>query len=540
MTRSVDLPHNRVPSAVPAPRGTAGRGRSVVVRTTEGRIAGERLDEVTVFRGVPYAAPPVGPLRFASPVPPQPWTGIRDATRFGAPSLQTDYVPGSSEDCLYANVWTPGIRGRRPVLVYIHGGGWTVGAGSEPDYDGTRPAVHGDLVVVTFNYRLGLLGWGLHETLVDPRTGSFGNWGLQDQAALLRWVQANAAAFGGDPENITVAGTSAGGSSTWQLSLLPELRSVIRRAVPISAKHVWNPASSTTPAESRAVYAALARRFGRTVDTLRSVPGVELKDAWEDIFSGDPEDRPHTGWREYRGPVPDGQWMRGFDHDLPTPRVPLLVLYCRTEGTFFTTGPGYPYPGPLPEDEAGLRAAVAMVLRKCRTTVTAELVENCLAHYREAAVADGLPQDPVALWTEIWGDSLFRHQILRQTERHARRGRSPVHLAEFAHPLRPPHRGTPHEATSKFLFGSHTLDHNAPAYGDGPPEHRISGLLIDLVASFARGETPHSPHAPAWKAFTPARRHTMIIGGERLAVLAEPVKERQLRYWDRIGHPPRP
>ncbi|MET8824599.1 carboxylesterase family protein [Streptomyces sp. NPDC004610] len=534
MPHSLDLPPGS--ARPPAPPGS-GRD-TVVVRTSEGRIAGERLDEVTVFRGVPYAAPPVGPLRFASPVPPQPWTGIRDATRFGAPSLQSDYLPGSSEDCLYANIWTPDVRGRRPVLVYIHGGGWMLGAGSEPDYDGAHPAARGDLVVVTFNYRLGLLGWGLHEALTDPRTGSFGNWGLQDQAALLRWVQANAAAFGGDPGNITLSGTSAGGSSTWQLALLPELAPVIRRAVPISAAHVWNPASTTTPAESRAVYATLARRFGRAVEDLRGVPGADLKDAWEELFAGDPADRPFTGWREYRGPVPDGHWMRGHDHELPTPRIPLLVLYTRTEGSFFTTGPGYPYPGPLPEDEAGLREAVAMVLRKTRATVTDALVEGCLAHYREAAVADGLPEDPVALWTEIWGDGLFRHQILRQSERHARHGRSPLYLAEFAHPVRPPHRGTPHEATSKFLFGSHRLAVNAPHYGDGPLERRISGTLVDLVASFARGERPHSPGTPDWRPFTPAGRATLTLGGADIAVLGEPAKERQLRFWDRIGHPP--
>ncbi|MET8982252.1 carboxylesterase family protein [Streptomyces sp. NPDC004539] len=511
----------------------------MIVRTTAGRVAGERLDGVTVFRGVPYAAPPVGRLRFASPVPPQPWSGIRDATRFGAPALQTDYLPDSSEDCLYANVWTPDVQGRRPVLVYIHGGGWMIGAGSEEDYDGARPAVRGDMVVVTFNYRLGLLGWGLHEDLTDTRTGSFGNWGLQDQAALLRWVQANARAFGGDPENITLAGTSAGGSSTWQLSLLPELRSVVRRAVPISTKHVWNPASSTTPAQSRSVYRTLAKQFGRTVGELRGVPGTDLKDAWEALFSGDPAARPFQGWHEYRGPVPDGQWMRGFDHDLPTPRIPLLVLYCRTEGTFFTTGPGYPWDGPLPEDETGLRAAVASVLRKCRTDVTAEMVEDCLAHYREATAAEGLPGDPVALWTEIWGDGLFRHQILHQARRHARHGHSPLYVAEFAHPLRPPHSGTPHEATSKFLFGSHALSRNAPAYGDGPLERRVSDTLIDLIASFARGEEPNSAHAPAWKTFTPDQPNVMVVGGEDVAVPGEPGKQRQLRYWDRIGHPPR-
>ncbi|HZG05449.1 MAG TPA: carboxylesterase family protein [Streptomyces sp.] len=518
----------------------AGGSDSVVVRTTAGRVAGERTGGLAVFRGVPYAAPPVGGLRFASPRPCEPWRGVRDATVFGPPALQTDYLPGSSEDCLYANVWTPDVNGRRPVLVYIHGGGWFLGAGSEPDYDGARLAAHGDMVVITFNYRLGLLGWGLHEAFTDTRTGSFANWGLQDQAALLRWAQRNAAAFGGDPANITLAGTSAGGSSTWQLSLLPALRGVIRRAVPISAKHVWSPASSTSPAESRAVYELLARRLGTTVDGLREVPATALKDAWEELFSGDPAGRPVQGWREYRGPVPDGRWMRGYDYALPTPGVPLMAVYCRTEGSFFTTGPGYPFPGPLPGTDAELREAVRAVLLKGAVKVSDAQVEDCIRVYRAAAAAEGRPQDPVSVWTEVWGDGLFRYQILRLAEKHARRGRSPLYLMEFAHPVRPPYSGTPHEATSKFLFGSYTRSVNAPAYGDGPLERTVSDTLIDLVASFARNGTPGSAHAPSWPVFSPGRPTTMIVGGPEVARIGEPGKTEQLRYWDDGAWVPRP
>ncbi|WP_430478952.1 carboxylesterase/lipase family protein [Streptomyces sp. P11-1] len=529
-----------VPAAAAAPSHRAPRPRSgsVVVRTTEGRIAGERQGDVTVFRGVPYAAPPVGPLRFASPRPAEPWNGVRDATAFGAPALQTDYLPDSSEDCLYANVWTPGTTGRRPVVVYIHGGGWFLGAGSEPDYDGAKPAARGDMVVINFNYRLGLLGWGLHEEFTDPRTQSFANWGLQDQAALLRWVQANAAAFGGDPGNITLAGTSAGGSSTWQLSLLPQLRGVIRRAVPISVKHVWNPASSTTPQESREVYALLASRLGTTVAGLRTVPGLDLKAAWEELYSGDPADRPVNGWREYRGPVPDGQWMRGFDHELPTPQIPIMPIYARTEGSFFTGGPGYPYPGPHPTNDAELREAVFMVLRKGSARVGYRDVDQAIAFYRKAAVRGGLPQDPMSIWTEIWGDGLFRYQIVRLAERHAREGRSPQYLMEFAHPVRAPFSGTPHEATSKFLFGSHALPANEPAYGDGPLERQVSDTLIDLVASFARTGRPSAPNAPVWPEFAPLRPTTMVVGGPDVARLSTTFKADQLRYWDRAGWVP--
>ncbi|WP_208618638.1 carboxylesterase family protein, partial [Streptomyces europaeiscabiei] len=248
--------------------------------TSAGPVAGERTGRVAAFRGIPYARPPLGELRFASPRPPVPWREVRDAVRFADVSFQSSIpsrpVPPCSEDSLYANVWTPHTRGSRPVMVYIHGGGWQAGAGSMPAYDGARLAARADMVVVTFNYRLGVLGFGLHEDLTDPLTGDFANWGLQDQQALLRWVRLNAAAFGGDPDNITVCGTSAGGASAWQLALLPGLRGLIRRIVSISPSHVTPPATSLTPEDSRTVYRAVARRLGTTVAGLREVPAEAL------------------------------------------------------------------------------------------------------------------------------------------------------------------------------------------------------------------------------------------------------------------------
>ncbi|MGW7002546.1 carboxylesterase family protein [Streptomyces sp. NPDC054933] len=581
---------------------TARHPSDVVVRTTEGLVAGERCREFTVFRGVPYARPPLGALRFASPRPPVCWEGVRDATRFVPPFLQRG-VPESREDALYANVWTPDVRGSRPVLVYIHGGGWQIGGGELPTYDGARPAVRGDLVVVTFNYRLGPFGFGLHEDLADPETGSFANWGLQDQAELLRWVRRNAAAFGGDPDNVTLSGTSAGGASAWQLALLPEVRSLIRRIIPISPCHVWEPAVALTAEDSRTVYAAIARRLGTDVRGLRDVAAGALLDAWQTVFSGSPLTRVVDSGREYRGPVRDGRWMRGFDHQLPAPGVPTMVVYTRTEGAFFTV-PGLsalPVP-PAPTNEAELRAAVAAVLDKRAVGVPERLVDDCLATYREATAADGLRLDPVSLWTEIWGDGLFRYPILRLAEKHAGDEERPSaeehasadeqagdgtraqYVMEFAHPTRPPAFGTPHEATSRFLFGTYGIPENAWAYGDGPLERRISDIFIDLVAAFARDDVPSAVGVPDWPVFHPGRPTTLILGAEtdggteatgpaestgtaegsqatgttappgtpqtpeptngpptpRVARLAATPHQRQLRFWDDVGWVPRP
>ncbi|CAM5686708.1 carboxylesterase/lipase family protein [Streptomyces aurantiogriseus] len=524
-------------AAVPAVASAASSAAGPVTRTTAGRIAGERAGRTVVFRGVPYAQAPTGALRFSSPRPPRPWRGVRDATRFAPPSYQS-VMPGSSEDSLYANIWTPDLKGSRPVMVYIHGGGWFVGAGSHPLYDGQRPADRGDMVVITFNYRLGAFGWGLHEDLTDPATGSFANWGLQDQAALLHWVRANAAAFGGDPDNITVCGTSAGGSSAWQLSLLPEMRTVIRRIVAISTAHAWTPAVGLTAADATETYERIAHRLGTTVPGLRHADAASVKDAWEALFSGPPEKRALGSGREYQGPVVDGRWMPAFDHERPTPGVPVLSVHTRMEGSFFT-GPGSPTPQPAPTDETELRTAVRNVLLKGVPEVPGTLVERCLADYREAAAADGLPDDPLTLWTEIWGDGLFRRPVVRFAERHARIGTSPLYVMDFGHPVYPPHFGTPHEATSRFLFGTHRLPEEAPVYGDGPLERRISDTFIDLVSSFARGQAPAAPGVDPWPVFAPGRPSALVLGGPDVARIGDIPKSRQLRFWDEAGWGPR-
>lgn len=518
---------------------TSNDSRVSLTWTTSGRIAGERTGGLTIFRGVPYAQPPCGPLRFSSPRPAAPWTGIRDATTF-APVFVQDGAGDSGEDALYANIWTPDTRGSRPVLVYIHGGGWAVGGGSVPTFDGAAPARRGDMVVVTFNYRLGPFGWCLHERLADPETGLFANWGHQDQAALLRWVRSNAPAFGGDPRNITLCGTSAGGAGAWLHALDPEFRDIVRRVIVISAMHPWQPAASLTPDDARTVVELMARHLGTSVPGLRRAPTAAVQRAWRELFSGDPGTRPVKSGREYRGPIADGVLISGFSHERPTQNVPIMTIYMRTEGSFFTSpgSPSFPPPPPPPTDERGLRAAVRDVLSKGTADVTDDEVAGCLAAYREAAKDEGRDLDPMRLWTEVWGDVLFRHQIMRLAERHARVGTTPQYVMEFAHPARAPFFGTPHDASSKFLFGTHRLPANAPIFGAGPRERLISETFIDLVATFARDGVPRSRNTPDWPIFAPERTRTMILGGELTADVAAPTKLRQLRFWDQLGWMP--
>src|SRR5262245_16387696 len=207
----------------------------LLVRTTAGDLRGAHENGIAVFRGVPYAAPPVDELRFAPPRPVQAWPGVRDARKDGpiAPQLRSrlahvmgDFEPPQSEDCLTLNIWTPATDAKkRPVLVWIHGGAFASGAGSLPWYSGERFAANGDLVAVSINYRLGALGF-LCLPGVSP-----GNLGLLDQVAALRFVRDNIAAFGGDPDNVTVVGQSAGAASIAILMTMPHARGLFRRAI---------------------------------------------------------------------------------------------------------------------------------------------------------------------------------------------------------------------------------------------------------------------------------------------------------------------
>jgi para-nitrobenzyl esterase len=219
-----------------------------------------------------------------------------------------------------------------------------------------------------------------------------------------------------------------------------------------------------------------------------------------------------------------------------------MTVFNRTEGSFFTDplSPSYPPAPPAPTDDAGLRRAVRDVLHKGAVHVDEALVDACLSAYRDAAVTDRLELDPRTLWTEIWGDGLFRHQIVRLAERHARTGVSPQYVMEFAHPVRAPSFGTPHDATSKFLFGTHGIPDNVRQFGDGPLERRISGIFIDLVSSFVSDGVPGSPDVCDWPVFVRDRPSALILGGPAVARLGTPSKQRQLRFWDRAGWSPCP
>ena len=246
-----------------------------VVQTAYGKVRGTEVAEgVLAWRGVPYAAPPVGELRLRPPVPPPPWAGVRDTLAYGNRSLQPDLVaepqgppaPPADEDCLYLNVTAPAGAAGRPVLLWIHGGGFQMGHGPDQAGDGAAFAKSHGLVVVTFNYRLGALGF-----LDVPGERPTGALGLHDQVAALRWTRENIAAFGGDPGQVTVYGLSAGGKSVTNLLASPLTRGLIARAAESSGgDHV------KSPGQARGLTGRFFAELGTTPGRIRAVPAADV------------------------------------------------------------------------------------------------------------------------------------------------------------------------------------------------------------------------------------------------------------------------
>jgi para-nitrobenzyl esterase len=263
----------------------AADGPRPVVTASVGAVRGLTDGAVEVFKGIPYAPPPVGEARWRPPGSAPQWSGVRDAAAFGAaciqptPHVQSVYsqdIGATSEDCLTLNVWTPSTTAKAPVIVWIHGGALVTGSSKEPLYDGARMASEG-VVVVSINYRLGVLGWLAHPDLsAESPVGISGNYGLLDQVAALSWVKRNIEAFGGDPTNVTIAGESAGGLSVMYLMTSPLARGLFSKAIAQSAYMI------STPELKQARFGALSAedsgaRLGRTLQapSLRAMRAMD-------------------------------------------------------------------------------------------------------------------------------------------------------------------------------------------------------------------------------------------------------------------------
>jgi para-nitrobenzyl esterase len=485
----------------------------VIARTSLGDISGTQRDGIWMFRGIPYAAPPVGDRRFRAPGPAEAWTGVRDGSRFGPMAPQTvgalEGMLGArsyeqSEDCLYLNVATPAADdGRRPVMVWIHGGGFQTGAGSIPWYHGTRLAAGHDVVVVSINYRLGALGFTDLSSLGEGYAGS-GNAGILDQIAALEWVRDNIAAFGGDAGNVTIFGESAGGMSVGTLLGAPGAAGLFQRAIAQSGACQ----ASSTPDQAAAVADRLSAGFGGLA-ALADVPVDDLVAAQAEIaaavrFGAGQALLPFQ-------PVVDGVVL---------PEQPLAAVAGGSaadidlvsgttahEFTLFTlTLP------PESMSEERLRRNVARVV--------GDRADEVIAGYRDAQPGASTADLYVAISTDL----VFRMPCEELLAAHAGSmgsGTTRSYLFTFESPAFEGRLRSSHALEIPFVFG--VVDRPGNEIFLGPVDDEVVALSDACRTAWATFAATGEPAAPdvAWPLWDAGRRATAELGRTR-QVLDDP------------------
>ena len=469
-------------------------------------MRGAEKGGVLRFKGIPFAAPPVGAQRWKPPQPVEPWSDVRDATTFGPMAPQVagglEAMLGAAsmaqgEDCLYLNVTTPACDDAgRPVMVWIHGGGFTTGAGSIPWYSGVALAAKDDVVVVSINYRLGALGF-LHLAGLGEAYAGSGNVGLLDQIAALRWVQDNAAAFGGAPTNVTVFGESAGAMSIGCLLGAPDAAGLFRRAVPQSG--AAQAVQAAPEAEATAVGVAAAA--GVTVDDLPELPMDALHDAQQKIaatrlggFGGS------SGPLLPFSPVVDGVVLPRHPLDAvadgSAAGVDLLTGTTAEEFRLFTI---MLQSDPLADD--GLRKRVARVVGDDRA-------DDVIDVYRDEH--PGASNDDLAV--AVATDWVFRVPAERLLEAHHPHGPTWSYRFAWRSTAFEGRLGACHALDIPFVMDSIDPGGSAFFLGDVDDGARaLAGGMRSAWTSFARTGTPVGDGLPSWPAWDPERRSMMVL-----------------------------
>lgn len=519
----------------------------VVVSTESGRLRGRRDGSVLAFKGIPYAQPPVGAWRFRSPRPVQPWHGVRDALEFGPASIQelilgTAYPFGPisemSEDCLTLNVWAPAGAQRLPVIVWIHGGGFRMGASSMPAYDGTNYAATGRVVMVSINYRLGALGFVAHEDLRDPQTGACANWAIQDQMLALRWVKDNIAAFGGDPDRITAMGESGGAINSIMIAHSASGRSLIDQIIAMSPPYICPPATLAID-EWRGATEALAKEIGTTVTSLREVPAICVHETewrhylWRALKA--------TSGRAYRGTAVDGVVLNEWPAFHALPAVPMIIGCTGAEGAMGyecyhpTTKERISRFRPMDGTAAELEAR-SLLNRLFHAEDRCDAVEEAIAHYTACAQAEGRRADMIAILVELHGDAMVRHYCVRKAEHAVRSGHPGVFFYHYGLPVAKPNREPPHAWELPVAFGNHRNPLLAPWVGEGPLHDSVAAAMIEAFTTFAETGRPAAKGLPEWPAFRAPGSNVMLLGvADSTGRVGELPRYRQLSALDGLA-----
>ena len=503
----------------------------VIAETTSGRVRGS-IDQqgVHAFKGIPYGADTAGERRFLAPQPCPAWTGVRDALDYGNSAPQTDEnapkdaaansLIGSlnthpeHEDCLRLNVWTGGVRdgGARPVMFWIHGGGFHAGSGSSPGYDGTRLVMRGDVVVVSINHRLNVLGFLYLGKLLPELAADSSNAGLQDIVQALRWVRDNIANFGGDPDQVTIFGESGGGRKVGCLLSMPSAKGLFKRAIIQSGPTLKVATRESAEFATEAVLAELKLRAS-DVPSLRALQAIPLTDWMNAYFAAS---RRHSFTHIVTGfaPVADG-------HVLPQhpfhpeacalmPDVPLIAGTNRTEMTLMLAGDRAAFE----LDEAGMQARVRALLEDRAPAV--------LEAYRRS-LPDASPSELFAL---VLSDYRYCAAMMKLAERRAAMRGAPVYFYYFCWqtPILGGKLRSPHALEISFVFDN--TERSRGFTGGGPRPAALADKISDAWIAFARTGCPDTPKLPVWQPYGAEHRATMVFDDESRIVL-DPNRERR-------------
>jgi para-nitrobenzyl esterase len=475
-----------------------------IAETRYGKVQGYEQGAISVWKGIPFAQPPTGELRFRAPQPPLPWTGVRQAATFSPMAPQVPEMGASmvgaigaeraveprpmSEDCLYLNIWSPGTAGQqRPVMVYIHGGAFTLGSASDPWYDGSSFAANHHIVVVTLNYRLGILGFVSLKDLAGAGAGYTANCGLLDQIAALAWVRENIAAFGGDPDNVTVMGESAGAMSIGALLGMPAAQGLFLRAILQSGAAGFLP----TRPQATQVAQALLSKLELETSQLSALAEVPL----EALLKVQPELGREFGGVQAFSPVIDGETLP--QHPLAmiaqgsAANVAILAGTNRDEWRLFAMMSGGPQ-----VDEEQLKQLFG------------DEAKPALATYTQAR-AD---QSKDAAWIDIMSDLVFRIPAIRLAEGQVRQGALVwMYRFDWESPAFGGVLGAAHAMDIPFVWNTLDTPLSRTFTGDSPARQPLADLMHAAWAAFIRRGTPAIASLPAWPPYDLDRRATMIF-----------------------------
>jgi para-nitrobenzyl esterase len=506
------------------------RANKAVVTLSLGQLEGSHQGGMFAFKGVPFAAPPVGERRWLPPQPVEPWEGVLQAVQFGmtAPQNPIPAGPGprdepepQSEDCLYLNIWSPGLDNRRrPVMVWIHGGAFSIGSGSAPMYEGSVLAQRNDVVVVTVNYRLNLLGFLNLKEATDGKIPATGNEGLLDQVAALKWVQEHIAAFGGDPDNVTIMGESAGSMSIACLLTMPAARGLYHKAILESGV-----GTTTMPLEKAAEVGRLFLKVtGISSDDVEALHALTV----EQLLATEIELRRRMAnpWELMRitvtAPVMDGEVIP----QMPTHAIaegvakdiPMIIGSNLDEWKLFLIGE--------PNKEKVDRA---QIVERLGRVIPSRYVEEIVERYYQARSQRGDDTSPLEILSAISTDVMFRIPALQMVE--AQQKHNPAvfnYLFTYKSPVFGGILGACHALEIDFVFATH----DDQFCGAGPEADKLSETIQDAWTSFARTGNPSCAALGAWAVYGDGRM-TMILNTQCRLEPAPYEEERQA--WDAVG-----